>query len=81
MDKKLTTDILNYHKYRGSRGRAPFANQRTISARIDNRIMMELDMECAVSGIKRNALINMAISWYIAELDAARHNEATNVYT
>lgn len=78
----MEKDILQYHKYGGSRGRCYMgSNQRAISAKIDNGIMFELDMECAASGLKRNAIINLALKWYIQELDEARKIAASKVYT
>lgn len=77
-----TKDILTYHRYGGSRGRSPYGSLQTaISARIDNSTMTGLDMEAAASGLKRNAIINLAIKWYIQELDDARRCSSSNVYT
>lgn len=77
-----TKDILTYHRYGGSRGRSPYGSLQTaISARIDNTTMTDLDMEASASGLKRNAIINLAIKWYIQELDEARRYTSCNVYT
>ena len=68
-----TNDILRYHRRGGSRERSAYQpQQRAISAKIDDDIDNEVDKEMQASGIKRNALINMSLRWYLAELDEAR---------
>lgn len=77
-----TKDILTFHRYGGSRGRSPYGCLQTaISARIDNRVMVEMAKEISATGMKRNSLINMALTWYLQELDEARRNASCNVYT
>lgn len=67
------SDILRYHRRGGSRERSAYQpQQRAISAKIDDDIDDEVDKEMRTSGIKRNALINMSLRWYLAELDEAR---------
>ena len=77
-----TKDILTYHRYGGSRGRSWHGSLQTaISARIDNRVMKEMEKETSATGVKRNSLINMALTWYLQELDEARRCCSSNVYT
>lgn len=72
-----TNDILRYHRRGGSRERSAYQpQQRAISAKIDDDIDNEVDKEMQASGIKRNALINMSLRWYLAELDEARLRSA-----
>lgn len=72
-----TSDILRYHRRGGSRERSMWQpQQRAISAKIDDDIDDEVDKEMRVSGTKRNALINMSLRWYLAELDEARRRAA-----
>lgn len=69
MDK----DIITYHRYHDSRGRSYYGvDQVAISAKIDSGNMKAMEAESAASGIKRNRLINLAIKWYLNELDDAR---------
>lgn len=69
----MTKDIITYHRYRDSHGRSPHdVCQKAISAKIDLDIMEMVDMECFTGGIARNRLINLALKWYINELDEAR---------
>ena len=77
-----TKDILTYHRYGGSRERSWQGSLQTaISARIDNRVMEEMEKETSATGVKRNSLINMALTWYLQELDDARRCSSINVYT
>lgn len=72
-----TRDILRYHRRGGSRERSVYQpQQRAISAKIDDDIDDEVDKEMRTSGIKRNALINMSLRWYLVELDEARRRSA-----
>lgn len=72
-----TNDILRYHRRGGSRERSVYQpQQRAISAKIDDDIDDEVDKEMRSSGIKRNALINMSLRWYLVELDKARRRSA-----
>lgn len=69
----MKKDIITYHRYRDSRGRSYCgADQVAISAKIDSGNMAAMDAEMYASGIKRNRLINMAVKWYLEELDEAR---------
>ena len=77
-----TKDILTYHRYGGSRGRSSYGTLQTaISARIDNRVMEDMEKETSATGVKRNSLINMALTWYLQELDDARRCSSSDVYT
>lgn len=76
-----TKDILTYHRTGGSRGRHTSANQLAISARLDSDVANAIAEEERTSGTKRNALLNMAVSWYLIELDDARRAHCCNVYT
>lgn len=69
--------ITRYHRHGGERRRSRRgAEQVAISAKIDRDLMAELDSEQAASGIKRNALLNMAARWYLSQLDEARRRAA-----
>lgn len=46
--------------------------QKMICAKIDFSLLEELDLECHVSGQKRNAVINKAIKMYIEIQDYRR---------
>lgn len=77
-----TDNILEYHRYKASRGRSYCGSQqKAISARIDNSIMEEIENEQRATGIAKNSLINMAVAWYLQELDEARRCATSNVYT
>lgn len=77
-----TDNILQYHRYKASRGRSYCGSQqKAISARIDNSIMEEIEKEQRATGIAKNSLINMAVAWYLQELDEARRCVSSNVYT
>lgn len=77
MRRTDTSDILRYHRYKGSRGRSMWQpQQRAISAKIDDDIDAEVTKEMSASGIKRNTLINISLRWYLAELDEARRRSA-----
>lgn len=47
-------------------------NQILISLKIDSRVLQELEKEVAVSGKRRNRIINEAIALYIKYQDARR---------
>lgn len=69
----MDNDIITYHRYHDSRGRSySGADQVAISAKIDSGNMAAMEAEMAASGVKRNRLINLAIKWYLRELDNAR---------
>lgn len=71
----MKKDIITYHRYRNSHGRSWRDSMQTaISAKIDDDVMEMVDAECHCSGIKRNRLINLALRWYIEELDEARRD-------
>lgn len=77
-----TDNILQYHRYKASRGRSHCGSrQKAISARIDNSIMEEIENEQRATGIAKNSLINMAVGWYLQELDEARRCSSSKVYT
>lgn len=69
----MEKDIITYHRYHDSRGRSYHGtDQVAISAKIDSDNMTAMDAEMYASGVKRNRLINLAIKWYLEELDNAR---------
>lgn len=73
----MEKNIITYHRYHDSRGRSYYGvDQVAISAKIDNPIMAMVDAECNCTGIKRNRLINIALEWYLEELDEAREKSA-----
>lgn len=74
----MEKDILQYHRYGGSRGRSwNGCQQKAISAKLDNNISDMVDSESRTSGVSRNALINMSLKWYLEELDKARLSSTT----
>lgn len=75
-----TRNILQFHREKGGRGRHTSSAQIAVSARLDVETVRVLDEETAVSGIKRNSLLNMAAQWYVSELDNARRETANGVY-
>lgn len=69
----MKKNILDYHRWHDSRGRSWHgSDQVAISAKIDSSIYNEMDKEMMCSGIKRNRLLNLAVKWYLQELDEAR---------
>lgn len=69
----MKTDILSYHRWLDSHGRSWHdPQQKAISAKIDHGTWNMMEAECNASGVKRNRLINMAVKWYINQLDDAR---------
>ena len=75
-----TRNILQYHRKKGGRGRHTTSAQVAVSARLDVETVRMLEQETAVSGIRRNSLLNMAAQWYVRELDDARRETADGVY-
>lgn len=79
MRKVISKDILQYHSteryYRREAGKI---SQKAISVKLDNTAVAALDEEARCTGVPRNRLINMAVMWYLSELDTARY-EATLV--
>lgn len=74
----MEKDILQYHRYGGSRGRSYYGcQQKAISAKLDNKVSDMVDSEMRASGVSRNALINMSLKWYLDELDEARLQRAS----
>ena len=74
----MEKDILQYHRYGGSRGRSYYGcQQKAISAKLDNNVSDMVDSEMKATGVSRNALINMSLKWYLEELDEARRLMAT----
>lgn len=70
----MKRNILTYHRWNNSRGRSRFGvYQHPISAKIDIPTWGMIEDEQRTSGIKINSLINLAVKWYIEELDEARH--------
>ena len=73
----MEKDILQYHRNGGSRWRSwNGCQQKAISAKLDNNVSDMVDSETRTSGVSRNALINMALKWYLEELDDARQQSA-----
>lgn len=46
--------------------------QKAISARIDNDLLEELDIESSIGGIPKNRIINEALRFYFDLLDTRR---------
>lgn len=73
----MKKNIITYHRYHDSRGRSFHgSDQVAISAKIDSGNMAAMNAEMATSGVKRNRLINLAVKWYLEELDEAREKSA-----
>lgn len=73
----MKDNILNYHRWNNSRGRSRFGvYQHPISAKIDIPTWGMIEDEQRASGVKLNSLINLAVKWYIEELDEARRAAA-----
>lgn len=73
----MENDIITYHRCHGTHARSYFgADQVAISAKIDSHNMAAMEAEMAATGVKRNRLINLAIKWYLEELDNARRRVA-----
>lgn len=72
-----TRNILQFHREKGGRGRHTSSAQIAVSARLDVDTIRVLDEETAVSGIRRNSLLNMAALWYVSELDNARRESVS----
>lgn len=72
----MYTDIISYH-YQQTRHLNGWHNitQHAISAKIDDEVYEQLEDERKASGLKRNRIINLAIRWYITELDEARRKK------
>lgn len=43
-------------------------NQKAISAKLDIEVFAEMELFCKVKGIKRNRLINLALTEYMTRL-------------
>lgn len=73
----MDNDIITYHRYKSCGTRSYYGtDQVAISAKIDAANMTAMEAEIAATGIKRNRLMNMAIKWYLEELDNARRRVA-----
>lgn len=75
-----TRDILQFHREKGRRYRHTNSAQTAVSARLDAETIKALADETAVSGIRRNSLLNMAALWYVSELDNARRETVNGLY-
>lgn len=75
-----TRNILQYHREKGGRGRHLSSAQIAVSARLDVETIRVLEEETAISGIRRNSLLNMAAQWYVSELDNARRETVGGLY-
>lgn len=81
----IQQDIITYHLTGGMRGPSYYGpEQKAIGCKIDLGILDMVEAEQAVSGVKKNALINMALKWYLDELDEERsrktHGSAASKY-
>ena len=77
----MKDNILNYHRWNSDRGRSRFGvSQHPISAKIDILTGGMIQDEQRTSGVKINSLINLAVKWYIEELDEARHATACGIH-
>ncbi len=73
----MKDNILKYHRWDNSRGRSSMGVcQHPISAKIDLYTWGMMQDEQRASGVKINSLINLAVKWYIEELDEARRAAA-----
>ena len=77
----MKDNILQYHRWNSDRGRSRFGvYQHPISAKIDIPTWGMIQDEQRTSGVKINSLINLAVKWYIEELDEARHATACGIH-
>lgn len=69
----MERDIITYNR-RGQFCERSYgsATQTAISAKMDASTMAAMDAEMECTGVKRNRLINLAVRWYLEELDNAR---------
>ena len=69
----MEKDIITYHR-RGQYCERSYGNptQIAISVKMDVSNMAAMDAEMKCTGTKRNRLINLAVKWYLQELDDAR---------
>lgn len=75
-------NIIDYHRYHDSHGRSYYGvDQIAISAKIDSRNMKAMEAEMTATGVKRNRLINLAVKWYLKELDDARRKACEDLST
>lgn len=49
--------------------------QKAISARIDKKLLQELDLECSLCGLPRNLVINIALRNYVDHLARSRNKK------
>ena len=69
--------ILDYHRENSSIGRNRIgSSQKAISAKIDCSLINDIEVERRITGVTTNRLINMAVKWYLQEIDEARREEA-----
>lgn len=77
----MKDNIINYHRWNNSRGRSSMGVcQHPISAKIDLYTWGLMQDEQRASGVKINSLINLAVRWYLDELDEARHAAACGIH-
>lgn len=70
-------DILYYHRKNSSTTRSSHgSSQKAISAKIDGGVLKDIEAERQTTGVTTNRLINMAVRWYLHELDKARREAA-----
>lgn len=73
----IQQDIITYHRIGGGRGPSYYGvEQKAIGCKLDLATLHKVEAEQSVSGIKKNALINMALEWYLDELDEERSRVA-----
>lgn len=46
--------------------------QKAISCRMYKDLLEELDLEVSITGVPRNAIINIALRWYLEYVDKMR---------
>lgn len=73
--------IIYYHNGYNSRGRAGNGiHQHPISAKMDLYTWAMMQDEQRTSGVKINALLNLAVRWHLEELDEARRAAACGIH-
>lgn len=70
-------NILDYHRLGVYTRRSRHgSSQKAISAKMDEAVMKEIEAERRTTGVTTNRLINMAVKWYLHQLDEARREAA-----
>lgn len=69
----MSKEILQYHQTERYHSKAAGkVTQKAISVKLDYTAAAAIEAEVRCTGVSRNRLINMAIVWYLAQLDVAR---------